>query len=448
MFSRLSNRRRKPTFRMVNSCSIAPATRILWKADYRMLKSDKKTIVEILGRSPIRPFPARMAPGIALDALGEGKIPLRVLDPMAGSGTVLAVARANGHRAFGMDLDPLAVLLAGVWTRTVDAEQVNSKARQVFDRAKAAFGLLSSGRAYPAGSDDETRKFIRFWFDDYARRQMTALSASIRRVHDDAIRDVLWCGLSRLIITKRGGASLAMDLSHSRPHREFTRAPVKPFDRFLPAVGVVVSNCPQTGSGAIGPAAVVTRGDARKLNMGDGSIDLVVTSPPYLNAINYMRCSKFSLVWLGYNLDEVRRIRAESVGTEASSEEASGADWVASLTKGLGLKPELSKRDHALLARYVWDMEKALGEVSRVLRTGGRAVYVVGDSTVRGTFIRNSSIIAALAEKRGLSLLSRHSRALPANRRYLPPPKRGGSTTRMDSRMRREVVLLFRKCAA
>src|SRR5713226_4371583 len=101
-----------------------------------MVKLHKQTILEALGRSPIHPFPARMAPGIALEALGESTTTLRVLDPMAGSGTVLAVARAKGHRAFGVDLDPLAVLLAGVWTRTVDAGRVNDKAVQVLDRAK------------------------------------------------------------------------------------------------------------------------------------------------------------------------------------------------------------------------------------------------------------------------------------------------------------------------
>src|SRR5438105_11441902 len=100
-----------------------------------MLNSHKKTILEILGRSPIHPFPARMAPGIALEALGDGKTPLRVLDPMAGSGTVLAVARSKGHRAIGVDLDPLAVLLAGVWTRTVDVKQVTAKADDVLRRA-------------------------------------------------------------------------------------------------------------------------------------------------------------------------------------------------------------------------------------------------------------------------------------------------------------------------
>lgn len=410
-----------------------------------MLKSHTKTVFETLGRNPIHPFPARMAPGIAIDALGECMTPLRVLDPMAGSGTVLAVARAKGHRAFGVDLDPLAVLLAGVWTRTVNPEAVTEKAAEVLDRAKAATRSLSSGSAYPAGSDEKTRKFIRFWFDDYARCQLAALSDAIRRVRDEATRDVLWCGFSRLIITKSAGASLAMDLSHSRPHKEFTTAPVKPFNRFIAAVQTVVSNCPQAGTESVGPAAVVKRGDARKLDIAKGSIDLVLTSPPYLNAIDYMRCSKFSLVWMGYNVDHLREIRGESVGAEASSQEALEAPWVKALIKQLGLTPKLSDRDNALLARYVWDMGGALAEVSRVLKAGGRAVYVVGDSTVRGTFVRNSAIVEAVAEKYGLVLLDKRSRALPANRRYMPPPKKGADSASIEGRMRREVVLAFSK---
>jgi hypothetical protein len=364
---------------------------------------------------------------------------------MAGSGTVLAVAHAKGHYALGVDIDPLAVLLAGVWTRTVDAERVNDKALEVLDRAKSLFNRIPSRQAYPIKSDEETRKFIRYWFDDYARRQLAALSITISRIRDEVTRNVLWCGFSRLIITKSAGASLAMDLSHSRPHREFSRAPIKPFNRFLLSVETVVSNCPQPELGKEAPLTDVKQGDARKLDIADQSIDLVLTSPPYLNAIDYMRCSKFSLVWMGYNINQLRQIRTESIGTETSSNQAREAKWVMDLIEQLGLKPTLSKHDHALLAQYVWDMGQALSEVSRVLRIGGQAVYVVGDSTVRGTFIRNSSIVAAVAENHGLSLQSKQSRNLPANRRYLPPPTTPSPTTLLNKRMRREVVLVFNK---
>lgn len=434
MFLPRSNLRRRLTWQKNTEC-----------AAERMLKSHRKTILEALGRSPIHPFPARMAPGIALEALGDSKVTLRVLDPMAGSGTVLAVARANGHRAFGLDLDPLAVLLARVWTRTVDARRAKDKAAEVLDRAERAFKSLPSGEAYPARSDAETCSFIRYWFDSYARRQLSALSDAIHRVHDDATRDVLWCAFSRLIITKSAGASLAMDLAHSRPHRHFERAPVKPFNRFLSAVETVVSNCPQPGSGRVGPVAVVNRGDARNLNIKDSSIDLILTSPPYLNGIDYLRCSKFSLVWMGHHIPELRRIRGDAVGTEASSAQALHAPWVISLIKDLGLKPAVSSRVQGLLATYVWDMAQALAESSRVLKSRGRAVYVVGESMSRGTFIRNSSIITRVARHHGLSLVSRQARALPANRRYLPPPKRRLSTASLDTRLRREVVIVFEK---
>ena len=410
-----------------------------------MLSSHQKTIYEALGRDPIHPFPARMAPGIALDALGNGRDSLRVLDPMAGSGTVLAVARANGHRAYGVDLDPLAVLLAGVWTRTIDRERVVDKANEVLSRARASMRQLAVSQAYPPHADKETRKFIRYWFDDYVRRQLAALAAAIRRTHDPVTRDALWCGFSRLIITKQAGASLALDLSHSRPHKKFDRAPLKPFSRFAAAIELVVSNCPQRELGPVGPVSIVKQGDARDLPIDDGSIDLVLTSPPYLNAIDYLRCSKFSLVWIGHTVRELRQIRAKSVGTEASTQEALDADWIKALIRQLRCKPRLSARHHALLATYAWDMGHAMGEVSRVLTRGGRAVYVVGDSTIRGTFVRNSAIVATAAARYGLSLVCRHSRDLPANRRYLPPPSDASANMMLNARMRREVVVQFRK---
>jgi ubiquinone/menaquinone biosynthesis C-methylase UbiE len=118
---------------------------------------------------------------------------------------------------------------------------------------------------------------------------------------------------------------------------------------------------------------------------------------------------------------------------------------VNSIIRSLRLTPKLSKRDRGILAHYVWDMCEALGETTRVLKKRGVAIYVVGDSTVRGTFVRNSTIVSAAAQRHGLKLISRRSRALPENRRYLPPPKRKGGSISLNARMRREVVLTFKK---
>jgi SAM-dependent methyltransferase len=406
---------------------------------------NKQTILEALGRHPIHPFPARMAPGIALSAISAAPRQLRVLDPMMGSGTVLAVARAHGHHATGVDIDPLAVLLAKVWTTALDQHEVCEAGAEVLLKAKALFKSTLDGAAYPAGCSGDTRKFLRFWFDDYSRRQLFALASIIGRIRRPSIRDALWCAFSRLIITKSSGASLAMDLSHSRPHKAFDRAPTKPFDGFAAAVAFVARNCVPSASRKKGPCATTMLGDARQLRIPDRSIDLVLTSPPYLNAIDYMRCSKFSLVWMGFSVEELRGTRSDSVGSEASHEDAIRDKDVREVIKNLGLRPKLDTRNSAILCRYVWDMRQSLSEVSRVLKPNGKAIYVVGDSTIRGTFVRNSEIVRAVAEINDLKLVERRSRQLPANRRYLPPPAKATFPAAMDGRMRREVILTLSK---
>jgi SAM-dependent methyltransferase len=410
-----------------------------------MSKTYKKTIYETLGRDPVHPFPARMAPGIVLDIIAVEPEPIRVLDPMMGSGTVLAVARAHGHAAIGVDIDPLAVLLARVWTTPMDVGKVERKAAEVLERAKDDFSSRRACEAYPCSADSETRRFIRYWFDEYARRQLTSLAEAIQLVDDNRVRDALWCAFSRLIITKQSGASLAMDLSHSRPHKVFSRAPVKPFNKFLAAVHHVLKNCICRDQRGRGPATRVSLGDARKLPIASGTIDLVLTSPPYLNAIDYMRCSKFSLVWMGYTVGELGGIRTESVGAESADPGASEDEDIRKIITDLKLSPRLSARNEAILAHYIEDMHNSVQEAQRVLSPGGKAVYVVGENTVRGTFIPNAKIVSAVAELSGLKVESRRARALPANRRYLPPPTARNAPEALGGRMRREVILSFSK---
>jgi SAM-dependent methyltransferase len=410
-----------------------------------MIRWHRKTIYEALGREPVHPFPARMAPGIALEVLTAAKTPFRVLDPMMGSGTVIALARSNGHRAIGVDIDPLAVLISRVWTTAIDAEEVRYKAEEVFERARSIFSTLSSRDAYPRHADIETRRFVAYWFDEYARRQLTSLATAIGRVRDNATRDVLWCGLSRLIITKQSGASLAMDLSHSRPHKVFNRAPTKPFRKFLAAVDHVIENCVDKRSAGRGPATCTHEGDARDLPLGDASVDLVLTSPPYLNAIDYMRCSKFSLVWMGYSISALHRIRAASVGSEVGRGVPQADEATGSIMARLNLRPPLAAKEQSVLARYVDDMRRALSEVARVLIPGGRALYIVGENTIRGTYIPNAAIVTMVASLSGLKLCDRRTRTIPSDRRYLPPPSARNHSTPLDARVRREVVLSFTK---
>ncbi len=398
---------------------------------------------------PIHPFPARMAPELATRAVQRiGRPRALVLDPMAGSGTSLVAARLSGHRAIGFDTDPLAVLIASVWCQDGKADRLVRYSREVLERASAIYRGHRKYPKYPSGCHDgETRRFVRYWFDPVNRRQLAALARSIAAVQERSTRNALWCAFSRLIIAKDRGASLARDLCHSRPHRVSTLPGLRPFNAFVGAVETVAARMPfcspQLRSSA--PRARIRWGDARRLPMPDKSVDLVLTSPPYLNAIDYLRGHKFSLTWMGWALPRLRRLRATSIGTEAGGTiiEPSHRTMDAAF-RALGEVEQLAPRLKRITRRFLWDLAFVLQEAHRVLKRDGSMVLVLGDSSVRGVFLRNSDATIVIARELGLALTRRRRRLLPPNRRYLPPPCNRTAGRFLRQRMAFETVLELR----
>jgi hypothetical protein len=73
-------------------------------------------------------------------------------------------------------------------------------------------------------------------------------------------------------------------------------------------------------------------------------------------------------------------------------------------------------------------------------------VLVVGNSCIRGVFIRNAELLKAVALRSGFALVAESERELPPNRRYLPPPRELAPSD-LETRLRSESVLTFRRLA-
>lgn len=395
--------------------------------------------------SKIHPFPARMAPSIVEDILRERKGPLVVLDPMSGSGTTLATAALLGHKAIGYDTDPLAVLLSGTLVTPRDSDKVIDVAKDVLARSREVYRVLKLSDAYPNGAQSAERKFVRYWFSPTSRRQLCSLSEEISRVRDLHTRRVLWIALSRMIIKKDNGVSLAMDVSHSRPHRVYDTSPARPFDCFIPSVEAVLRGLKGICLDSMADITAAI-GDARELRIKKGSVDLVITSPPYFNAIDYIRGHRLSLVWMGHRLSDLQSIRHTNLGAEVGLHSAKHSDPVNMALCAMGSVKRLPQRQRKMLRKFIWDMNLVVRETSRVLTPGGEAFFVIGDSNLKGTFIRNSRAVISLAKSAGLDVLSTARRKIPDNRRYLPPPNAVAKAS-LRLRMRTEVVIGLRKRA-
>lgn len=386
----------------------------------------------------VHPFPARMAPDIALRSLGGLPRNSLVLDPMVGSGTVVRQALALGHRAIGFDMDPLAVLMSRVWTSPIDVECVEAELERVIEDALA----VDLRTAKLDWHDTETGEFVRYWFAAEQRRPLTRLAVVFARRRassrlSDARRaavDVLQVALSRTIVTKEQCASLARDTSHSRPHRV---ADENDYDVVAGLRRSTASLLDRLLEHPLRRQARVSLGDARALTLRASSVDYILTSPPYLNQIDYMRGHRLSLVWFGYSLAQLRAIRGTTIGAErAGTTHDHGIEQIA---RAMCRVDDLSSRHEQMVLRYAEDLQRLLTESARVLAPTGRAVFVVGNSCLKDEFIYNADGVAKAARLAGLRVVSRRERELPQANRYLPLTSDGT----LSKRMRTETVLKF-----
>jgi len=387
----------------------------------------------------IHPFPARMAPEIALSGLENLQKDALVLDPMSGSGMVVGTASRLGLNSIGYDLDPLACLISRANGTAVDPDKVRQLCDELLERC---LQLDSDEIELPwIDYDLETQKYIDFWFANKQQRQLRALSYLLVAkpfVSNKTYVDLLKVAVSRLIITKEPKASLARDTAHSRPHRTIVD---NEFDVHSALSGSVkhVLSALKLGNGS--KVVKVYRGDARKMRrLANSSIDCIVTSPPYLNAIDYMRGHRLSLVWMGFSVAELRKIRARSVGAEVVDNRAD-CDELKQFFASLNGK--IDDRKRSVLRRYYCDLCCLTSEAYRVLKPMKTATYVIGNSQVKGHEVKNSELLINAARKCGFDLINRYEREIPENRRYMPLKSSTAST--LSKRMRSEHVLIFKK---
>ena len=385
---------------------------------------------------PVHPFPARMASEIASEAMSELKPNSTVVDPMCGSGMVLRQAVQQDHKAIGVDVDPLAILMSRVWTRSLDTSLFLRKSQATLE---AAARLRQSDIHLPwIDDDDETARFIDFWFGSQQKKDLRALAYLVSR-RRGPINQALQLAISRIIVTKKVGASLAWDVSHSRPHRVKVNNNYDVLNGFENAVFLIAEEISKLPSYS---RAWVKEGNARRLShIPSEYADIVITSPPYFNAIDYIRGHRLALVWLGYRVSRLRQIRSSGVGSEQ------GLSFRRLNNVGLNgavIPDGVDSATQSRLRRYAFDMTRVMSEIHRILRPGGRAVLVVASSNIHGHKIDNPALIESIGEFLGLRSINYVEREIPNSRRYLPPP----SATTQESlikRMRTESVLTFEK---
>jgi len=368
-------------------------------------------------------FPAKFPPQLPrtfIQALTQpGDI---VLDPMMGSGTTIVESVLLDRQGLDTDIDPMALRICQVKTTNINVEQAAQIGYELLDKARhqaqnyADEILQRLATRFP----EAEKKFIDYWFLPNVKIELLALLEEIEQVEPTNIRAFLEMVFSAIIITKSGGVSRARRLKKNLKS------------------GVALNSGP-------GHARLL-RGEAQSIGLADNSVDLIVTSPPYVaNAIDYMRAHKFSLVWFGYRLNQLAYLRRQYIGHDALN--------------GVELRPlpkrvadvvshirQADAKKAKVLHRYYSESILFLREMLRVLKPGRAAIVVVGSSTMRGIDTQTGRCLIKIGESLGFASVGVAVRKLDRDKRMMPArQRRNQNSTQIEDRMHEEHVIAFIK---
>ena len=359
----------------------------------------------------LHPYKGKFYPQLAkgLMNLCSLKSGSKIFDPFCGSGTTLLEGHLNGYETFGCDMNPLASKIAKA---KVGILNVNP------DIVREAVGaLVSKIEHHPNNIPQEADQLdkdcldeIYRWFPISVVGKLNLLLGFIRDVSNGVIRDFLEVVLSSVI--REVSQQDPDDLRIRRRKENITDANV--FQSYIEALETQYNRIEKFWSvRGYAPDRFyncrIVEGDARNeatikdLGIESGSIDLVLTSPPYATALPYIDTDRLSiLVILGMNSTVRRPIERKLIGSreigtlERSLLEAeiygkqtvlptSIRSYLFDLSSRL-LETDVGfrrKNMPALLLRFFQDMNLALKNCHTALRTGGKAMIVIGDNRIR-----------------------------------------------------------------
>jgi DNA modification methylase len=391
-------------------------------------------------------FPAKFPPQLPRKFIIGLTIPgERVLDPMSGSGTTVLEAMILGRHGIGIDIDPLALDLCKVKVTPLDLEKLIKKAKLIIERSSYVLQHKKDKLRSDLNSrfDPQTEKFVDYWFLKETQLELLALIQEIEGVSNPDLRRFFKIVLSSIVITKSGGVSLAYDLAHTRPHKLEDKTPRSAAEEFQKRLNKTIKDIDQLVW--IKGRADILCNDAQMLGLADNSIDLIITSPPYAsNAIDYMRAHKFSLIWFGYSIPLLSRLRRKYMGGERTKDYA--MDALSDYSEGIVSR--VTKKDAKkgnVLRRYYTEMSMCMSEMFRVLKPGKALIIVVGSALMRGIDTETAKCLGEIGKNTGFDLIDIGQRNLDRNRRMMPARNNREARSQIEERMHKEYVMGFLK---
>jgi hypothetical protein len=336
-----------------------------------------------------------------LDTRARPELP--VLDPFCGTGTTLLTCAERGVDCVTLDVNPFLVWLA----RAKVAKYSPSSLRQ----AEALLGEMSRAALQRGNAPWLPALFqIEKWWDRPTLHALGRAYAALRASSaSKAALDLAKLAFCRSLITAANVSFRHQSMSFAEPsvvpHRAALGVSQALQAAFAPIAQAAALALPKSDCHAL-------LADSRTMPdfSGNSRFGTVITSPPYVNRMSYVRELRPYMYWLGY-LEQPRdagELDWQAIGGTWGAATSRVGSWEADrklpLAELAALVARIARHSDVLsryVHKYFFDMLSHVRSVSRVMARGGQLHYVVGNSKFFDVLVPVERLFAEIFEISG-----------------------------------------------
>lgn len=347
-------------------------------------------------------YPAKFIPQIVsrliLEFTSKGEL---ILDPFGGCGTTLVEAKTLGRKSIGFDVNPVAKLI----TET----KITPLTQTSLETHLNTF-VIELDRLRDKNVDTTHSERTNYWFEPSVQIELNRLYAAINEISNHRVRRFYLCAFSHIL--KNCSRWLMKSI---KPQIDPNKVPPDVTATFLSHIRHMMSKNKdffellKASDNLNVSTKMRLRDSTKRFPLEDNSVDLIVTSPPYVTSYEYADLHQLILLWLGDDpirysnwhkyARQYQSFREKFVGTKLG--EHTSKQFLGFFAHHIINQLPNNRKYAKSVAKYFSDMQKAIIEMHRVLKPGKRVCIIIGNTTLAGIEVKNAEVAAEQMREAG-----------------------------------------------